>query len=476
MDTIPELQDELFRVIVEDAPDGILLVDLAGRIVFANRQVTELFGYAPEELHGQRVEILIPENKRAMHIIHREIYQEHPETRPMGSGLDLTGRRRGGSTFPVEISLSLLSTGEGDLAVAVVRDVSRQRRGEEALRRSEERHRLLTEHAQDVIFRYRLLPTPGFEYVSAAMTRLLGYRVEEFYVDDQLIFRVVHPEDRPLLERAFTADGPRTFALRLRHRDGAPRWFEQSMSPVVDAQGVTVALEGIARDVTDRRVADEERGRLLSEVERQMERERIAGDLHDETIQSIYAVGLGLHAALADPSVTKEAALEHTIEDLNSVIVELRTYMQGLSGQVAGGGLEPLAIRVETLVRGSGPPRWELTVAPDLALEPAFERHVYLLTKELISNVQRHAHADTASLTIARVGVGSEGRLLIRITDDGVGFERDGVPPSSFGFRSMEQRVALLDGSMAVESRPGAGTTIEISLPLAALSSETVSR
>ena len=466
MDATPELQDEAFRVIIEDAPDGILLVDLAGRIVFANRQVTELFGYAPDELHGQRVEILIPESKRAMHVIHREIYQERPETRPMGSGLDLTGRRRDGSTFPVEISLSLLNSGEANLAVAVVRDVSRQRRGEEALRRSEERHRLLAEQAQDVIFRYRLLPAPGFEYVSAAMTRLLGYRAEEFYVDDQLIFRVVHGEDRPLLERALTADGPKTFAIRLQHRDGAARWFEQSMSPVVDVQGVTVALEGIARDVTDRRSADEERRRLLSEVERQLERARIAGDLHDETIQSIYAVGLGLHAALADPSVTKEAALERTIEDLNSVIVELRTYMQGLSGQAAGGGLEPLAIRIEALVRGGGPPRWEIAVAPDLDLDPAFERHVYLLVKELLSNVQRHAQAGAASLTVAREGLDDEERLQIRIVDDGVGFDRTQVSPISFGFRSMEQRVATLGGSMTVESRPGAGTTIQISLPL----------
>lgn len=468
MDTIPELQDEIFRFIVDDAPDGILLVDLAGRIVFANRQVTELFGYAPQDLHGQLVEILIPEDRRAIHMIHREIYQEHPETRPMGSGLELVGRRRDGSVFPVEISLSLLSTGDGDLAVAVVRDVSRQRRSEEALRRSEERHRLLTEHAQDVIFRYRLLPTPGFEYVSAAMTRLLGYGVEEFYVDDQLIFRVVHPEDRPLLERALTADGPRTFALRLQHRDGTIRWFEQSMSPVMDDHEVTVGLEGIARDVTERRAADEERGRLLAKVERQIERERIAGDLHDETIQSIYAVGLALHAALADASVTKEAALEHTIEDLNSVIVELRTYMQGLSGQASGGGAEPLAVRIESLVRGGRVPRWEIMVASDLVLDPAFERHVYLLAKELISNVQRHAQAHEATLTIAREGLAGADQLRICVTDDGVGFDRSQVPPTSFGFRSMEHRVALFDGSMVVDSRPGTGTTIEISLPLTA--------
>lgn len=466
MDATPELGDEAFRVIIDNAPDGILLVDPAGRIVFTNRQITELFGYASGELQGQRVEVLIPEKKRTMHVIHREIYQEHPETRPMGTGLDLTGRRRDGSIFPVEISLSQLSTTGGDLSVAVVRDVSRQRRGEEALRRSEERHRLLAEQAQDVIFRYRLLPTPGFEYVSAAMTRLLGYRSEEFYVDDQLIFRVAHEADRALLERALTVDGPRTFEIRLRHRDGAIRWFEQSVSPVSDGQGLVVALEGIARDVTDRRAADEERRLLLIEVERQTERGRIAGDLHDETIQSIYAVGLGLYAAMGDPSVTKEAAIGHAIEDLNSVIVELRTYMQGLSGQITGGGSEPLAARIKALVNSDGPPRWQMAVPPDLVLDPAFERHLYLLVKELISNVQRHAQASTASVSIARAPVGEGQELRVCVTDDGVGFDRAEVPDTSFGFRSMEQRVAMLGGSLAVESRPGAGTTIDVSLPL----------
>ncbi len=453
MDSTPELHDEAFGTIIENAPDGILLVDPAGRIVFTNHQVTELFGYTPGELQGQRVEVLIPENKRTMHIIHREIYQEHPETRPMGNGLDLSGRRRDGSTFPVEISLSQLGTSGGDLSVAVVRDVSRQRRGEEALRRSEERHRLLAEQAQDVIFRYRLLP-------------LLGYRAEEFYVDDRLIFRVAHDDDRALLERALTADGPRTFELRLRHRDGSVRWFEQSMSPVSDGQGVVVALEGIARDVTDRRAADEERRLLLVEVERQTERGRIAGDLHDETIQSIYAVGLGLYAAIADATVTKESALGQAIEDLNSVIVELRTYMQNLSGQVSGGGQEPLGTRIRALVSSDSPPRWQMAVAPDLALDAAFERHLYLLVKELISNVQRHAQASVASLSITCERGDDGERLRVRVADDGVGFDRDQVPATSFGFRSMEQRVAMLGGSLTVESRPGAGTAVDVSLPL----------
>lgn len=464
MTVLSSLHEEAFRAIVDDAPDGIILVDATGRVVYVNHQITELFGYQPDEIRGQRVELLMPEDRRAVHVIHREIYQDRPETRPMGTGLDLVGRRKGGSTFPVEISLSRLGTSGEAFSVAVVRDVSRQKRAEEALRRSEELHRLLAEQAQDVIFRYRLLPYPGFEYISAAMWRLLGYQPEEFYVDDQLIFRVVHPDDRAMLEGGLTASGPRAFVLRLAHRDGGYRWFEQSMAPATDVNGVVSALEGIARDVTDRRSVDDERQRLLTEVERQLDRERIAGDLHDETIQSIYAVGLGLHAALADPSVTKEAALDRTIEDLNSVIIELRTYMQGLSGHSAAAAPESLALRIEALLRERGGTHWVSSIAPDLALDPAIERHVYLLAKELISNVQRHANASDASLTLARDGASSD-RLWLRVVDDGVGFDREEIPSHSFGFRSMEQRVVTLEGTLAVDSKPGHGTTVVISLP-----------
>jgi PAS domain S-box-containing protein len=463
--TVPFLHDEAFRAIVDNAPDGIVLVDAAGQISYVNRQITELFGYAAEALQGQRVELLMPEDRREIHVIHREIYQERPETRPMGTGLQLVGRRFDGSTFPVEISLSRLSAIDEVLSVAVVRDVSRQRRAEEALRRSEERHRLLAEQAQDIIFRYRVLPTPGFEYMSAAMWRLLGYQPEEFYVDSQLVYGIVHPDDRSLLEQALTINGPRDFVIRLAHRNGGVRWFEHSMSPVADSSGVVVALEGIARDVTARRAANDERQRLVTEVERQLERERIAGDLHDETIQSIYAVGLGLHAALADESVTKEVALQHTIDGLNSVIIELRTYMQGLSGQTEGAVPESLAIRIEALLREPTSTRWSANIARDLALDPVIERQVYLLAKELISNVQRHAHAAEASLLLAR-GEGADSEMIrLRVSDDGSGFDRAKIPPHSFGFRSIEQRVDSLGGSLQVESAVGAGTTVEVTLP-----------
>jgi PAS domain S-box-containing protein len=420
-------------------------------------------------LNGQRVEVLLPESKRAMHVIHREIYAERSETRPMGHGLDLEGQRKDRSTFPVEISLSPINTANGWLAAAVVRDVSRQRRSEEALRRSEERHRLLAEQAHDVIFRYRLLPTPGFEYVSTAIARLLKYEPEEFYVDDQLIFRIVHPDDRSLLEQALSAQGPRSFALRLIRRDGEVRWFEQSMSPVLDHQGVVTSLEGIARDVTDRRAADEERQQLLTQVQTQLERERIAGDLHDDTIQSIYAVGLGLHAALVDAAVSKEDALQRAVNALNAVIGELRTYMQGLSGEGSGGpDPETLEARLRALLGPDSGTEWSVSVDSGLRLDSVLDRHVYLLAKELISNVHRHARASKATLSIQRDPTDEE-CLLLQVTDNGAGFNRRSVPAGSYGLRSMEQRVTGLEGSLDIDSAPGRGAMITVRLRLRSL-------
>ena len=126
------LSDELFRGLVEAAPDGIVVTDAEGTIVLVNRQVEVLFGYARDELLGGKVEALVPESLRARHVTQRQGYVEHPRTRPMGAGLMLAARRKDGTEFPVEISLSTMHTTRGPLVSAVVRDVSERRRAQEA--------------------------------------------------------------------------------------------------------------------------------------------------------------------------------------------------------------------------------------------------------------------------------------------------------------------------------------------------------
>jgi PAS domain S-box-containing protein len=122
-----------FRELLEAAPDAIIEVDEAGRILTLNAVTEKSFGYSRQELLGQSVDLLVPDRVRASHAGYRAHYRAHPVTRPMGSGLELHGRRKDGSTFPVEISLSPVKSPEGFRVTAVIRDISERRQIEERL-------------------------------------------------------------------------------------------------------------------------------------------------------------------------------------------------------------------------------------------------------------------------------------------------------------------------------------------------------
>jgi PAS domain S-box-containing protein len=123
-----------FGAVVESAPYGMLLTDARGKITMANRKVCEMFGYASADLLGQRVEILLPERHRIQHVTQREGFAKAPVQRSMGGGRDLTGRRKDGREFPVEIGLSSVQTVDGPMALAAVVDITTRKRAELDLR------------------------------------------------------------------------------------------------------------------------------------------------------------------------------------------------------------------------------------------------------------------------------------------------------------------------------------------------------
>lgn len=126
--------EERFRELLESAPDAIVTVDGKGRILLANHQTEKMFGYTEEELLLKPVETLLPDRFRDTHVGHRARYHVEPRTRLMGVGLNLSGRRKDGSEFPIEISLSPTETENGVLITSIIRDITDRKRAEEEIR------------------------------------------------------------------------------------------------------------------------------------------------------------------------------------------------------------------------------------------------------------------------------------------------------------------------------------------------------
>src|ERR1039457_741196 len=124
---------DMVPALLESAAQAIIAIHRDGKIVLANRKAEEMFGYPREELLGSSIELLLPESRRSAHGREREEYFARPRVRPMGVGMDLAGRRRDGSEFPVEVSLSHIDTREGLFAIAFVSDISQRKRLEEQL-------------------------------------------------------------------------------------------------------------------------------------------------------------------------------------------------------------------------------------------------------------------------------------------------------------------------------------------------------
>ncbi len=232
-----------------------------------------MFGYTREELIGQKIEILVPERSRPHHDLHREQYHQRPKIRRMGSGLDLNGRRRDGSEFPVEISLSPVSTGDGIIVLSAIRDISDRKRIEEDLRRAnEELDRRKSRELRDSQNRMSLI-------VDSSQDAIIGKNLEGIvthwnkgaehiygYTAQEMIGRpisVLAPKEKSdeipgILQKIRAGERVEYFESERVTKDGRHLHVSISVSPIHDADGKVVGASTIARNITGQKKIEDQ--------------------------------------------------------------------------------------------------------------------------------------------------------------------------------------------------------------------------
>ncbi len=464
---LESFDDEVAWALLDAAPDGILIVDRSGTIVFASSRASEVMRLPAEELVGRGVDEFVPDDVRGVHRAHRARYQAEPTVRTMGSGLLLRARRDDGSEFPVEISLSPVRIGDDECTVAAVRDVSERVAAEDHL------HRVLVslDASDDAVFIFDA-DSLRYSYVNQGAVRLTGYTADDLLEMTPVHLNPHETRDSYLELVARLLDGPSPAAIRrafLLTRDGDEVPVEKTYHEVPAGRDRTAWIVVVARDIRARLVAEEELRQsqaALREAEQVLavadDRERIARDLHDTVIQRLFGAGLQLQASLSAVDAPARTRIEQVVNDLDDTIRELRSAIFALQGppMAPAGRRAQLLDVVADAAAGLGfEPRLEL--AGDLdALDPALTEHLLAVLREALANVARHADATQARVVVE---VDDE-QLSLTVTDDGNG------PPQEVlggrGLTNLERRATDLQGTCALVAAPSGGARLSWQVPV----------
>ena len=456
---LADLDEAVTWAMVESSPDGMLLANEHGVLMLVNEQIETLFGYDRGELLGLAVETLLPERHRDVHTAHRTRYRAEASPRPMGADLALIGRRQDGTEFPVEVSLSPITTKQGLRVVATVRDITDRlavlARGHAVLEMIDATH--------DGVFMLDA-ETLTFTYVNHGAEVQLGYTGAELLAMSPLHITPDYDESRfrallePLLSGEFESY---TFTTMHRRRDGHDVPVEITLdypSPVDPRQQrVVVAL---VRDITVRLATEAGVRRNESRLRVLQDRERLARDMHDIVIQRLFAAGMGLQAVVG--SITDahvEQRVSDTVDELDRTIADLRVAIFELTNVSAS----TVAEQIDEVIEHAAV---QLAFAPTIVIDgdvdsiPAeLREHLVPALTEALSNVARHARAATVSIALR---IDSE-TISLTVVDDGVGIGSTGTRGN--GLDNLAARAHEVGGTVSIQSHPDRGTTLTWTTP-----------
>jgi len=254
--------------LLEALPDALVIVDNSGAIVFVNKQTKKMFCYSRDELLGAELEILMPERFRKSHHHYRNGYFSGPQTRPMGSGLELYGMKKDGTEFPVDISLSPFLDGARALSIASIRDLSElkhvTKKLQEKVRELANFKSALDEHAILAITD----PQGIITYVNDKFCTISKFSREELLGQDHRIINSGYHSKEFWREVWTTVGRGKVWKGEVRNRakDGTYYWVDATIVPFLDEKGKPVQYVAIRTEITARKTAEEEREKLIGEL------------------------------------------------------------------------------------------------------------------------------------------------------------------------------------------------------------------
>jgi PAS domain S-box-containing protein len=453
----------LLQTLVHASPLPIVSLDLHARVTSWNQAATRLFGWTEEEVLGRELPY-VPEDEAAS----ADTLWEKGLQGEVHGPIELRRRRKDGTLLDLLLWPVFVRSEVGDVSTAIglYVDQSNLKRAQEELSASEERFSKAFRSSPYPIGITDLETGVCLDINDAALSAF-GYTREEVIGETTSVLGIwPHPEARrQFIERLKTKGNIRNLEVPLKSKRGDTRRFLASTEVIV--LNGKQCLVTIGTDITEQKRAEEALRRSESAVRQAFEeRERLSQDLHDNLLQSLYAVGMGLELTrerIQRVSRTNAKRLEQSVGQLNQVIREVRTFISHVQPsavleQTVGDALRTLA--GSFVATGAG----EICVAVDavgLQLSSEQRTHLLAIAKEALSNSIRHTKADKRMVTLERHG----NKIRLQVTDNGRGFSPSRRQTQGMGLQNMQARARKLRGRLAITSVLTEGTTVTLTIP-----------
>ena len=463
---------------IDHSTVGILWVNWDSHVRYANHSAERMLGHGP----GRVVDRPLVEFEPGLNMDRwLNLWRRARQEDEGALSFETECRRADGTLFPADVSLSFLRYRETEYLVVFITDVTERRRALAALRESEARLQGIAANVPGLVFRLeRAQPDQpvDFAFISEGSEALVGYSATTLLAPDRGLRSVVHPDDRASYHRtqdqALLSDSDWHWQGRILTRAGEQRWADiKAIARRLD--GGQVVWDGIVWDISQNKRIElelaESRAQLRDlsahlESVREEEKARIAREVHDELGQVLTV--LKLETSMCELSYSAlDPGLGERLGNMKRLIAQLFQLVRDVASALRPPILDAgLASAIEWQAQ-----RFEartqipclVEVPDDLpALPDGQAIGLFRVLQEALTNVIRHASAHTVELRLAR----GDGVLWLTIADDGRGFRPDAVGVHSFGLVGMRERLLILGGSLLIDSRPGEGTTLTVTVPL----------